>query len=202
MAGSAQGQDAQNNGDIHVPGGISQRSGARLVVDRLGDGELGSGLDFALQAAYRLLESVGLGVGVQHHAGVQPGLSRQAHQSKDVHVAHGGRPRSITQGHKITGSGQHRLDAQGPRPPQQPLDAQAVVVAGGAMQDGWSPRPLLDQGTQGQRAQTRFGHRVGGHAKAVKGQGSQRFQSSEDRFGVGASRRHDLDGGHEPSRFR
>ena len=144
---SAQGQDTQNDGDTHVLSGVGQRPSARLVVDWLGDSELGSGLSFAPQPVYRLLESVGLGVGVQYHAGMQPGLSRQAHQGKDVRIAHSGRPRPVAQSYKITGGDQHRLDAQGSCPPQQPLDAQAVVVTSGAVQDGRSPRPLLDQGT-------------------------------------------------------
>jgi len=76
----------------------------------VGDGELGSGLDFALQAAYRLLESIGLGVRIQHQASVQPGLSCQAHQGKGIHIARPSRPRGMAQvcspGHKIAGSDQ------------------------------------------------------------------------------------------------
>jgi hypothetical protein len=139
----------------------------------LGDGELGTGLDLALQAPYRLLESVRFGVGVQDHTGTQLCFSRHTNQVEDVDVAHGGCMGTFAQGHEIPGGDQGGFDSQGACAPEQPLAAQPIVIAGRAVQDGRFSSALLDERTQSHGAHTWPGDRVSGYAEAIYGQGGQ-----------------------------
>jgi hypothetical protein len=194
MSKGSERQNTEHNGYIDVAGTLVNRIGPRSVINRLGHGKLRPCCGFTFQALDGALPAVGFRVRIENDTGVQAGFTCQPDQLKDIHVAHGGGGRSVTQGNEIAGSDQNRFDSERPGSPQQALQAEKVVIAGRDMQYGRPSSGSLNEVAQGHGAHAWFGNRIGGNAEAVKRQSLQLLQFRENRSGIGPGGGDDLDG--------
>jgi hypothetical protein len=133
------------SGDIDMTGGVGQRVGRRGVIDRLGDDKARAGIDLARQALGGVLQAVGFRMGIEDHADMQAGIVGHGHQIEEIDVPDIRCRRAIAQGDKIAGGDQDRFDPQGPGAPQKALQAQAVVIPGGAVENGGATGAALEQ---------------------------------------------------------
>jgi len=123
---------------------------------------------------------------------IEPWHNTFFYQPENIRVAHIRGGGSIPQGHEVSACNQYRFNAHRQSPPQQSLQAQAVVIAGRAMQNGRSTGFLLQQRTQRQGAHPRPGHGIGGHTETVDGQPLQGLQGIQQVPGLRTSGGHDF----------
>ena len=175
MTGRARGRMPRRWG--YPGGGLPvDRPGIRLVDRPLGDGNWAPASTFSSRR-WTWWASPSTRTGILHHAGVQAapapcGSSRRPGRARpDVRARRPGR--------------RHRpwrpapCRCPGARAPAAGLSRLRRLSSPGLVQCRVAGRePLLDQGAQGQGAQSRFGDRVGGDAKAVERQVADRGRAA------------------------